>query len=281
MKQIQWFPGHMAKARRQVEEKLGVIDVVFELLDARAVKSSMNPTLSEIIKNKPKMVLLNKADLADPKQNKRWVNYFENQGIAAVCTNSLVDDLSSTLVPRLERLMAPLREKEESRGMKKRPLRVMIVGIPNVGKSQFINRLSNKNKTKTGDKPGVTKIQQYLRVGDDFEVLDNPGILWPKFDDPDVGFKLALLGSIKDDLLPLDEVLFYGLRYLKEYYPNQLKERYSLTSLDGEIVDLLEQIGRNRGSLLKGNTVDMERVIKYVVADIREAKFGRVSYDRI
>ena len=281
MKQIQWFPGHMAKARRQVEEKLGVIDVVFELLDARAVKSSMNPTLSEIIKNKPKLVLLNKADLADPHQNKRWVNYFENQGIAAVCTNSLVDDLSSTLVPRLERLMAPLREKEESRGMKKRPLRVMIVGIPNVGKSQFINRLSNKNKTKTGDKPGVTKIQQYLRVGDDFEVLDNPGILWPKFDDPDVGFKLALLGSIKDDLLPLDEVLFYGLRYLKEYYPNQLKERYSLTSLDGEIVDLLEQIGRNRGSLLKGNTVDMERVIKYVVADIREAKFGRVSYDRI
>jgi ribosome biogenesis GTPase A len=281
MKQIQWYPGHMAKARRQVEEKMGVIDVVFELLDARAVRSSMNPVLSEIIKNKPKLVLLNKADLADPAENRRWIDFFTSQNQPALLTNSLTDDLLSQMKPMTEKMLLTLRAKEIAKGMKPRPLRVMILGIPNVGKSQFINRLANKNKTKTGDKPGVTKIQQYLRIGEDFEVLDNPGILWPKFEDPEVGMKLALLGSIKEDTLPLDEVLLYGLRFLAKHYPRRLMDRYGLKQIDATDATLIEAIGTAKGALLKGGVVDVERVVKFVLADIREGKFGRISFDKV
>jgi ribosome biogenesis GTPase A len=281
MKQIQWYPGHMAKARRQVEEKMGVVDVVFELLDARAVRSSMNPVLSEIIKNKPKLVLLNKADLADPAENRRWIDFFTSQNQPALLTNSLTDDLLSQMKPMTEKMLLSLRAKEIAKGMKPRPLRVMILGIPNVGKSQFINRLANKNKTKTGDKPGVTKIQQYLRIGEDFEVLDNPGILWPKFEDPDVGMKLALLGSIKEDTLPLDEVLLYGLSFLARHYPRRLMDRYGLKQIDATDATLIEAIGAAKGALLKGGVVDVERVVKFVLADIREGKFGRISFDKV
>ncbi len=281
MKQIQWYPGHMAKARRQVEEKMGVVDVVFELLDARAVRSSMNPVLSEIIKNKPKLVLLNKADLADPAENRRWIDFFTSQNQPALLTNSLTDDLLSQMKPMTENMLLTLRAKEIAKGMKPRPLRVMILGIPNVGKSQFINRLASKNKTKTGDRPGVTKIQQYLRIGDDFEVLDNPGILWPKFEDPEVGMKLALLGSIKEDTLPLEEVLLFGLRYLAKHYPRRLMDRYGLKQIDATDATLIEAIGTAKGALLKGGIVDVDRVVKFVLADIREGKFGRISFDKV
>lgn len=271
----------MAKARRQVEEKMGVIDVVFELLDARAVRSSMNPVLSEIIKNKPKLVLLNKADLADPAENRRWIDFFTSQGQPALLTNSLTDDLLSQMKPMTEKMLLTLRAKEIAKGMKPRPLRVMILGIPNVGKSQFINRLGNKNKTKTGDKPGVTKMQQYLRIGDDFEVLDNPGILWPKFEDPEVGMKLALLGSIKEDTLPLEEVLLFGLTFLAKHYPRRLMDRYGLKQIDAIDATLIEAIGTAKGALLKGGVVDIDRVVKFVLADIREGKFGRISFDKV
>lgn len=280
MNPIQWFPGHMAKARRQVEEKLDIVDIVFELLDARAVKASQNPELARILKQKPRLVVLNKADLADPAENRRWVDFFRSQGIYAVAANALTDDLIPMITPLVKEATAALREKEKAKGMKERPARVMIVGIPNVGKSQFINRLSGRAKTKTGDKPGVTKIQQVLRVGDAFELLDNPGILWPKFDDPDVAFKLALIGSIKDDLLPLDEVMMFGLQILAKRYPLLLKERYGLTELPDEPGALIDAIGFSRGALLKGGAVDVDRVVKFVLSDIRESKFGRISFDK-
>jgi ribosome biogenesis GTPase A len=280
MNPIQWFPGHMAKARRQVEEKLGLVDVVFELLDARAVRASQNPELARIIKDKPRLVVLNKADLADPAENRRWVDFFRSQGIVAVAANALTDDLEAAITPLVAEVTATLREKAKTRGMKERPARVMILGIPNVGKSQFINRLAGRAKTKTGDKPGVTKIQQVLKVGDAFELLDNPGILWPKFEDQDVAFKLALIGSIKDDLLPLDEVMMFGLNLLSKRYPARLKERYSLTELPDEPHALIEAIGKSRGALLKGGEVDVDRVVKFVIADIRESKFGRISFDK-
>lgn len=270
----------MAKARRQVEEKLDIVDIVFELLDARAVKASQNPELARILKQKPRLVVLNKADLADPAENRRWVDFFRSQGIYAVAANALTDDLIPMITPLVKEATAALREKEKAKGMKERPARVMIVGIPNVGKSQFINRLSGRAKTKTGDKPGVTKIQQVLRVGDAFELLDNPGILWPKFDDPDVAFKLALIGSIKDDLLPLDEVMMFGLQILAKRYPLRLKERYGLTELPDEPGALIDAIGFSRGALLKGGAVDVDRVVKFVLSDIRESKFGRISFDK-
>lgn len=280
MNPIQWFPGHMAKARRQVEEKLGLVDVVFELLDARAVRASQNPELARIIKDKPRLVVLNKADLADPAENRRWVDFFRSQGIVAIAANALTDDLAAMITPLVAEVTADLRAKAKTRGMKDRPARVMILGIPNVGKSQFINRLAGRAKTKTGDRPGVTKIQQVLKVGDAFELLDNPGILWPKFEDQDVAFKLALIGSIKDDLLPLDEVMMFGLNLLSKRYPARLKERYSLTALPDEPQALIEAIGTSRGALLKGGEVDVDRVVKFVLADIRESKFGRISFDK-
>jgi len=280
MNPIQWFPGHMAKARRQVEEKLGLVDVVFELLDARAVRASQNPELARIIKDKPRLVVLNKADLADPAENRRWVDFFRSQGIVAIAANALTDDLEAAITPLVAEITADLRAKAKTRGMKDRPARVMILGIPNVGKSQFINRLAGRAKTKTGDRPGVTKIQQVLKVGDAFELLDNPGILWPKFEDPDVAFKLALIGSIKDDLLPLDEVMMFGLNLLSKRYPARLKERYSLTELPDEPQALIDAIGKSRGALLKGGEVDVDRVVKFVLADIRESKFGRISFDK-
>lgn len=279
MKQIQWYPGHMVKARRQVEEKLGVIDVVFELLDARAVKSSQNPELSSIIKNKPRMVLLNKADLADPIETKKWINYFEANGIACVGINSLQDDLRKTIRPRLELFMKPLREKEEKKGMMKRALRVMVLGIPNVGKSQFINRLSQKNKTKTGDKPGVTKVQQYLRIDDEYEILDNPGILWPKFEDELVGKTLALIGSIKAEILPTDEVVFFGIETLLQHYPQVIKNLVEVTEYTP--INVLEALARKRGLLLKGAQIDYDRTMNVFLQDLRSGKLGRFSYDRV
>jgi len=279
MKQVQWFPGHMVKARRQVEEKLGVIDIVFELLDARAVISSMNPDIPSIIKNKPRLLILNKADLADPNVTKSWIQYFQSQGLQAVSSDATQDDLLPIIKPVVEQILAPLREKERKKGMKDRPIRVMVLGIPNVGKSQFINRLSNRNKTKTGDKPGITKIQQYLRIGDHFEILDNPGILWHKFEDPMVGLKLALLGSIKDEILPLDDLVLFGIHYLKERYPSLLKDKYKSVSNEDE--EILAAIGRSRGVLQKGGMIDYERVMKLFLFDLRNGKLGRISYDRV
>ena len=271
----------MAKARRQVEEKLGLVDVVFELLDARAVRASQNPELARIIQTKPRLVVLNKADLADPAENRRWVDFFRSQGIPAVASNALTDDLEAAITPLVAEVTASIREKAKARGMKERPARVMILGIPNVGKSQFINRLAGRAKTKTGDRPGVTKIQQVLKVGDAFELLDNPGILWPKFEDPAVGLNLALVGSIKDDILPLEDVVQGGIRFLSSAYPGTLEKRYGIDRVDPEdFAGTLDRIGRRRGALIAGHGVDYERVIRLFLHDLRNQKFGRLTLEK-
>jgi ribosome biogenesis GTPase A len=282
MKQVQWFPGHMAKARRLVEEKLPVIDIVFELLDARAPIASANPMLKEIIKKKPRLIILNKADLADPNRTRGWQEHFDKLGIKAIQTNALTDNLLPEMKEAVQVILAEKIAKEKTKGMRPRPMRVMVVGIPNVGKSQFINRLCGTNKTRTGDKPGITTAQQYVRIGDDFEILDNPGILWPKFDDPLVGMRLALLGSIKDDLLPLEEIVYFGLDFLAKQYPKRLEERYDLTNVATMTpAELIEAIGRRRGALQGGDVVDEERVIKLFLHDFRNEKFGRISLETI
>lgn len=281
MKQIQWFPGHMAKARRQIEEKLPVIDIVYELLDARIPLASSNPMLLEIIHNKPRLILLNKVDLADPKVTKEWLAYYQAQGIKAVETNSLTDNLQTKIYEITKEILIEKLEKEKTKGQTSRPLNAIVIGIPNVGKSQFINNLAKKNKTRTGNKPGVTKIQSFLNAGDNLRVYDNPGVLWPKFDD-ETGLKLALLGSIKDSLLPLDDVVLYGIDYLKEYYPDALSKRYKLKmdELDSRI-DILRAIGINRGCLISGGEIDYDRVFNLFLNDLRNGDLGRMSFERV
>ena len=281
MKQIQWFPGHMAKARRQIEEKLKVIDIVFELVDARIPISSSNPMLNEIIKDKPKLIMLNKIDLADPRITEDWINYYQLKGISAIPVNSLNDNLQNLIYSRTKEILKPLIDKEEAKGMKQRPFNAMVLGIPNVGKSQFINNLAKKNKVKTGNKPGVTKMQSFLSAGDNLRVYDNPGVLWPKFDDEFTGMKLALLGSIKDSVLPLDEVTLFGIDYLMQYYPVNLEKRYGikLDELDTKI-DILDAIGRRRGCLIGGGEVDYERVYNLFLNDLRNGQLGRLSFER-
>ncbi|MFA7076047.1 MAG: ribosome biogenesis GTPase YlqF [Candidatus Izemoplasmatales bacterium] len=281
MKQIQWFPGHMAKARRLIEEKLKVVDIVYELVDARIPLSSSNPMLNEIIKNKPKLVLLNKDDLADPKVTSKWIEYYQNLGITAIEINSLTDNLEKLIYQKTKDILNDLIVKEENKGMKSRPFNAMVLGIPNVGKSQFINNLAKKNKTKTGNLPGVTKNQSFLNAGDNLRVYDNPGVLWPKFDDDFTGFKLALLGSIKDSILPIDDVTLFGIDYLKEHYPFNLEKRYNinLSSLETNL-DILNEIGKKRGCLVSGGEIDYDRVFNLFLYDLRNGLLGRMSFER-
>ncbi|HQN74916.1 MAG TPA: ribosome biogenesis GTPase YlqF [Bacillota bacterium] len=282
MKQIQWFPGHMAKARRQIEEKLQVIDIVYEVVDARVPLSSSNPMLNDIIRHKPKLILLNKDDLADPKITKEWIKYYKENAIEALSINSLTDNLEKTIYQKTLEILRDTIEKEAAKGMKPRPFNAIIIGIPNVGKSQFINNLAKKNKAKTGNLPGVTKIQSFLNAGDNLRVYDNPGVLWPKFDDELTGMKLALLGSIKDSILPIDEVTLFGIEYLKKHYPESLEKRYGidLTSLNDNI-EILDAIGKKRGCLVSGGEIDYDRVYNLFLNDLRNGLLGRMSFERV
>lgn len=282
MKQIQWFPGHMAKARRQIEEKLKVIDIVYELVDARIPLSSSNPMLNEIIKNKPKIVFLNKLDLADPEVTNSWISYYEKKRIPVLAINSLNDSLEKDIYNKTKEVLKEEIKKDEEKGLINRPFNAMVLGIPNVGKSQFINNLAKKNKVRVGNKPGVTKMQSFLKAGDYLRVYDNPGVLWPKFDDESVGLKLALLGSIKDSILPLDDITLFGIDYLKKYYKKNIEKRYNidLDSLETNI-DVLNEIGKRRGCLISGGEIDYDRVYNLFLNDLRNGQLGRMSFERI
>ncbi|KIL44867.1 ribosome biogenesis GTPase YlqF [Jeotgalibacillus soli] len=276
---IQWFPGHMAKARRQVTEKLKLVDIVFELVDARIPISSRNPMIDEIIQQKSRLILINKADMADPVRTKQWVAYFENQGIRALPINA---DKGVGLKEIQRVTMEILKEKWDrmiAKGIRPRAVRAMIVGIPNVGKSTLINRLVKKNIAKTGNTPGVTKAQQWIKVGKEMELLDTPGILWPKFEDQQVGYRLALTGAIKDTLLNLQDISMYALKFLEAYYPERLMSRYDLTEIPEDVVELYEAIGRRRGTLMAGGVVDFDKTADLIVRDVRNVQFGPLTFD--
>ncbi|MDQ0337525.1 ribosome biogenesis GTPase A [Caldalkalibacillus uzonensis] len=277
---IQWFPGHMAKAKRQVTEKLKLIDVVIELLDARLPYSSQNPMMDELVKDKPRLVLLNKEDLADQSITKEWLRFFEQKEFKALAVDAQSGKGISAIPPACQELASHIIRKMKDKGMKPRPIRALIVGIPNVGKSSLINRLAKRHVAKTGDRPGVTKAQQWIKTGGGLELLDTPGILWPKFDDQLVGFKLAASGAIRDEILPKDEVALFAVDFLRRAYPQRLEERYALTELgDGETVQLMEEIGRKRGCLKGGGSVDFERTSDLILNDLRSGKFGPVSFE--
>ena len=274
---IQWFPGHMAKAKREAKEKLNLVDIVLELVDARIPESSRNPLMDEIIGNKPRIMVLNKADLADPSRTQAWLAYYRQLGMEAVAIDAQHAKGLKSLEKAAKNLMAPYFEKQQAKGVKPRPIRLMILGIPNVGKSTLINRFIGKNQAITGNKPGVTKAQRWLKVGRDFELLDTPGILWPKFDDPAVGQKLAVTGAIKDQLLHMDDLALYLLQELKEHAPEALQKRYRLSATqltELPIVELLLLITKNMG--LKD---DYDQASQRLIVDYRQHQLGSLTLD--
>lgn len=284
---IQWFPGHMTRARREIEQKLKLIDMVIELLDARIPYASRNPMIDEIIAHKPRIVLLNKADLADPLVTDEWVEYFAQQGIKALPFNSTAGNRLPQIVSEAKLLLADRIARQQSKGMNMRAIRGLIVGIPNVGKSTLINRLAGRNVTRTGDRPGVTKGQQWIKIGKEMELLDTPGILWPKFEDEQVGLRLAMTGAIKEQLLIIEDIAFHALRYLVEFYPEELTKRYTIdmvkdgNELESEtIVAMMEEIGRKRGCIQSGGKIDLSKASGIIVRELRAGLLGRVSLER-
>ena len=277
---IQWYPGHMAKAKREVTEQLKKVDVVFELVDARIPYSSRNPMIDDVIKQKPRVVILNKKDMSNLNEMQKWEHFFTDKGFYPVAVDAKHGkNLKGVENAAIEATKEKF-EKEKSKGLKPRAIRAMIVGIPNVGKSTLINKLAKKNIAQTGNKPGVTKQQQWIKVGKALQLLDTPGILWPKFEDETVGKKLSLTGAIKDSIVHLDEVAIYGLQFLIKHDIEGFKKHYNIdVETDAEILDWFDAIGRRRGLLQKGNEVDYEAVIELIINDVRNAKIGTYCFD--
>ncbi|NLP14467.1 MAG: ribosome biogenesis GTPase YlqF [Clostridium sp.] len=278
---IQWFPGHMAKTRRILADNLKLVDVVIELLDARIPLSSKNPEIDRILKNKPRVVALNKSDLADEKVSKQWSSWYNSQGYA----NIFIDSLKGTGIRDLKRKMREIMkdriERDRQRGRIFRPIRTMIVGIPNVGKSSLINRLAGKSIAVTGDRPGVTRGKQWINVNNEIQLLDTPGILWPKFEDKRVGLNLAITGAIKDDILDTQKLASVLLEILCVDYPQYIKQRYKLDTLEGKKgYELLEEAGRKRGCLVSGGEVDLTRISSIVLDELRGGKIGRITLEK-
>ena len=274
MATIQWFPGHMSKARRHVQENLKHVDFVTILVDARLPLSSQNPMLTKIVGDKPKLLILNKADLADSNRTKEWRSYFEGQGIKTLAINSKEQSTVKLVTDAAKSLMADKIQRLRERGIQKETLRTMIIGIPNAGKSTLMNRLAGKKIAVVGNKPGVTKGQQWLKSNKDLEILDTPGILWPKFEDELVGLKLALTGAIKDQLLPMDEVTIFGLNYFKTYYPERLEERFKGIDLEEEAPEIIMEMTRKLGF-----REDYDRFYTLFVKEVRDGKLGRYTLD--
>lgn len=274
---IQWYPGHMAKAKRQFQEKLKLVDVVFELVDARLPFSSRNPDLDEIIGVKPRVMVLMKSDLADPRRTKAWLNYYEENKIEAVSINAKQGQGIKDVLKSARKVLQPMFDKRAEKGLNPRVIRAVSVGIPNVGKSTLINRFAGKNIAQTGNKPGVTKAQQWIKYKNELEMLDTPGILWPKFEDQEVGKKLALTGAIKDTLLYLDDIALFGMNYLRDHYPGALSERYGIDSAyeqESDLPELLMTITEKRGY-----RDDYEKASRMFVHELRDGKLGRLTFE--
>ena len=277
---IQWYPGHMKKARELVEENLKLVDVVVELLDARIPAASANPMLREIIGDKPRVVALNKRDLADENMTRRWLEHFRAKKIPAVALDSVSGKGMKELLTLIEREAKYRTERLVSKGVAARKARVMILGIPNVGKSSLINRLAGAAKAQTADKPGVTRAKQWIRIGADVDLLDTPGILWPKFEDPRVGLKLAFTGAVNDEIYDLESVAHLLLATLRRDHQERLQERFKFKEALPETTEgLMDAIGRKRGCLLKGGRIDFEKVQHILLAEFRMGKFGKISLD--
>lgn len=282
---IQWFPGHMTKARRQIEDKLKLIDVVIELLDSRLPLSSRNPMIDDILRDKPRLIILNKADLADPEMTRKWLAYFKEQGHVAHPVDASTGTGVKEIPEQVKLLLKEKIDRQIAKGMNPRAMRALIVGIPNVGKSTLINRMAGKSIAATGDRPGVTKGQQWIKTGGNLELLDTPGILWPKFEDQDVGYRLAVTGAIKEEILNIEDVAYYAVKYLVKDYGSRFQERYGIKELPqdlenpDEIVAVMEAVGRKRGCLVSGGRVDLEKASRALLHELRAGKLGRFTLE--
>ena len=290
---INWFPGHMAKTRKQITEDLKLVDVVIEILDARIPISSQNPEIKKITQNKKKVVVLNKSDLSDENENKRWMEYFIKQGNRVVLVDSNTGTGVNDVIKQIQIAMAEEMKKLSEKGRIGRKIRVMIVGIPNVGKSSFINRITKRNSAEVGNKPGVTRQKQWIRINDEVELMDTPGVLWPKFESEEVALNLAFTGTIKDDILQITEIAYCLTKFLLKNYKNNLLDRYSLDEnviddiLDQaqeenqNIYEIMQLIGKRRGAIVAGGNIDDEKTSKIILDDFRCGKIGKISLEKL
>ena len=275
----QWYPGHMTKAKRMMQEDIKLIDLVIEIIDARVPLSSRNPDIDELGKNKARLIILNKSDLADEKKNDAWAAWFQGKGCFTAKVNARSGAGMKKIQDTIQEACKEKIERDRKRGIMNRPVRAMVVGIPNAGKSTFINTLVGKACAKTGNKPGVTKGKQWIRLNKNIELLDTPGILWPKFEDQLVGLKLAVVGSIKDELLQSEELAMWLIAYLRKEYAGLLTERYQIEE-DGTDLEILERIAQSRGCRLKGNLPDYPKTAALIVEDFRSGRLGRITVER-
>jgi len=276
---INWYPGHMAKTKRLIKEQIDLIDVVYEVIDSRMPFSSKIIDIDEIVKNKPRILIFNKTDLCDKNETNKWIKYYEDKGYKVISYNLEGHPNMKPLIDLTMDVMKEVIEKRKEKGLKQRKIRALVVGIPNVGKSTLINRLANKKVAGIGNKPGVTKNLSWIRVNDDIELLDSPGILWPKLDEKNA-FNLAALTAIKEEVLPLYDVVYYVIEMLNKYYPEKLKGRYGLEELDEDMISNLEFIGKRRGCLIKGGEIDYDKVIDLIISDIKNGYIKEITFDR-
>ena len=282
--QIQWFPGHMTKTKRQIEKSLRLVDAVAEIIDARIPVSSRNPVLDQLIKGKPRIILMNKSDIADPVQTAQWLAFYRKKGIAAIALDCRSGKGVNSFVPAVKSLLKDKITTWNAKGMVGRPIRVMVVGIPNVGKSSLINKLLKGNRASVEDRPGVTRSNQWFNIANGFELLDTPGVLWPKFDNPIVGERLAFTGAVKDEVIDLEHLAARLLELLGSQYPVSLIERYKLeeTCITGtQGYELLEMIGKKRGMLISGGEVNTERAAITVLDEFRGGKLGKITLEQV
>lgn len=277
---IQWYPGHMAKAIREIGEKVKIVDLVIVLLDARSPESSFNPLLKDVLNNKRCLYVLTKKDKADSKETAKWVEYYNNIGIKAISVDSRDLKNAKTVVKEAELLMEEKRQRDKLRGLKPRPIKTMIVGIPNVGKSTLINALVGKKVAAVGDRPGITKVQQWIKINQNLELLDTPGVLWPKFDDQQIGLHLSITGAINDNILPIVDIAMYFVEFLNKYYSEALNKRYNIdtTNLDSE--EILKQIARSQNFYLSNKEENIEKTSLFILQEYRTGYYGRITLDR-
>ena len=274
---INWYPGHMAKTKRQIKENLGLIDIVFEVIDARIPVSSKNKDIDELISNKPRVLIMTKKDLCDIEKTNKYVKYYEDKGYKVVLVDLLNLKDNSIILDSISSMIEDINNKRKLKGMKPRKIRILVLGIPNVGKSTLINRLVGKKATNIGNRPGITKELQWIRINDKLELLDTPGILWPKLDDNNVALNLAAMTAIKEEILDLEEVAIYIIKKMKEEYKNNIDNRYNISNIN-DIVEILDKIGHNIGAI-KNNEVDYEKVYRIILKDLREGYLGQVTFD--